>query len=35
VVHILAVTGTRGEPTSGPRGVAAQFPGRREAQRAG
>ena len=35
VVHILAVTGTRGEPSSGPRGAAAQFPGRRETQRAG
>ena len=35
VVHILAVTGTRGELASGPRGAAAQSPGRRESQRAG
>ena len=35
VVHILAVTGTPGEPASGPRGTASQSPGRREAQRAG
>ena len=35
VAHILAVTGARGESASGPRGAAAQSPGRPEAQRAG
>ena len=34
VAHILAITGTRGEPASGPRGAAISSPERREAQRA-
>jgi CBS domain-containing protein len=35
VAHILAVTSTRGESVSGPRGAAAPSTGRREAHRAG